>query len=199
MHDVIPIFRAADLVVVSGKAPVSRAIKARTCTLCDSLRSLLGWPTWKCISHVAICAIYDGEVLLFESTTLSPLPCVVRGRRHAGMQAHRPLEWLAATAGNIWVASLPKYYGIEEHESHDLTDFLLDHIDRGYDPRGAIEAGVRWNHNSDLSTVFCSEIVSQALMVADVIPRDNASMFTPVDLIKSVVRRGIYGTPRRLK
>jgi hypothetical protein len=199
MASALPTFRPADIVVVSGKAPVSRAIKARTCSYCDAIRSLLGWPTWRCVSHVAICAVYEGQVLLFESTTLSRLPCVIRLVRHEGMQAHNPHDWVASTSGAIWVSSLPKYYGLEERESHALTDFLVDHIDRGYDPRGAIQAGARWADDSDLSTVFCSEIVAQALMVADVIERDNASKLTPVDLIKSVVSKGIYGTPRRLK
>jgi hypothetical protein len=199
MASAIPLFRPADLLLVSGKAPVSRLIKAGTCSRWDALRSVCGFPTWRCISHIGICANYAGQVLVFESTTLSPLPCVIRGGKRNGMQAHPPREWLESVEGHVWVASLPKYYMATEDESHELTDFLVEHIDSGYDPRGAIDAGLGWRRGCDLSTLFCSEIVAQALMVAEVIERDNASAITPAALIKEVVRRGIYTTPRQLK
>jgi hypothetical protein len=199
MADVIPLFRPADLVLVSGTAPVSRLIKAGTCSHWDALRSLCGFPTWRCISHIGICANYAGQMLLFESTTLSPLPCVIRGGHRNGMQAHPPRDWLKAAQGHVWAASLRTPYALKEGESHELTDFLLDSIDRGYDPRGAFDAGLHWSRGCDLSTVFCSEIVAQALMVADVIERSDPSAITPAALIKNVVHAAIYDTPRRLK
>lgn len=195
----IPLFRPADLMLVSGKAPVSRLIKAGTCSYWDAFRSVLGFPNWRCISHVGILANYAGQTLLFESTTLSPLPCVIRGGLHDGMQAHQPREWLTAVEGNIWVASLQKHYTLDEDNSHALTDFLIEHIEADYDPRGALDAGLHWSRGCDLSTVFCSEVVGQALMVADVIERNDPSRITPVSLITDVVERGIYSEPRRLK
>jgi hypothetical protein len=199
MADVLPIFRPGDLMLVSGKSPVSRAIKAGTCSHWNAFWSALGFPTWQCVSHIAIVANYAGQPLVFESTTLSRIPCVIRGGKRNGMQAHQPGEWIETTDGNLWVASLRDLYALKETASHDLTDFLIDHLEAGYDPRGALDAGLNWRRGCDLSTVFCSEIVSQALMVAEVIERDDPSAITPVELITSVVKRAIYSTPRRLK
>lgn len=191
--------RTADLLLVSGRGAVSRAIKARTCNKWHALKGLLGWPCWQCVSHVAIVAQAMGQLLVFESTTLSSLPCAVSGQRRSGMQAHGPADWLAGAGGAVWQASLAPWYGLDDRDQRKLSEFLLDAIDRGYDPRGALVAGIGRPRDSDLSTVFCSEIVAAGLMVAGVMPRDNASRYHPSGLIRDLVRRGIYGLPRRLK
>lgn len=183
------------MLLVSGTAPVSRAIKLRTCAKWRVALDLLGCPTCYCINHVGTCAMYDREPMVFESTTQSKLPCAIRKRRHDGVQAHRMADWLAHVGGRVWVASLQPWYALDAVASQRLTDFFVSQLDVGYDVRGAIEAGVRFPSGADPALWYCSEISKQGLMAAGAVPRGNPSC-TPVSLISGLVRDGIYAQPR---
>jgi hypothetical protein len=66
----------------------------------------LPWPAkWTGLSHVAVIGMHPhacGETAVWESTTGSKLPCLLRGYPVDGVQAHGVAEWLAAYKGFVW-------------------------------------------------------------------------------------------------
>lgn len=57
-----------------------------------------GFPWWHA-SHVGIIGEHNGELLLFESTTLSDVPCVIQGKPFKGVQAVRLKDRVATYRG----------------------------------------------------------------------------------------------------
>ena len=72
--------KPGDIIGFSGNSPISDLVNLAT----------LGVPRWS-ISHVGIMAEIKGELLLVESTTLDPLPCVVLGKVFDGV---RLITWM---------------------------------------------------------------------------------------------------------
>lgn len=162
-----------------------------------------GVPFWS-LSHIGIIAEHQGEPLLFESTTLSDLPCVIRGRCCKGVQAHRLAERLATYHGRAWHYPLCReLYGFE---SRRLSDFLAGMLGRGYDESGAFRAGgIGFSfiesllREQDLHSLFCSELCAAAHTTIGLFRTDNVSRWSPARFVRSERRQAILRWPKRLK
>lgn len=153
-----------------------------------------GVPFWH-LSHIAVAARHPDrpELLLCESTTLADSPCIIQGRRVAGVQWHPIAERIRAYKGLVW------YYRPRSPLYHDeaarLSEFLAGMTGRHYDTPGALGARdwllaalVRWGRPADLSSLFCSELCAAAGQMLDRFPPgDNASGFSPNRLARKAV------------
>ena len=123
-----PSFRAGDVIGFSGANWESDLINLAT----------LGIPRIS-ISHVAIVGPYRGELVLFESTTLGDLPCIVRGEVFHGTQAHRIEDRLESYHGKAWHYPLAK--PLRFSEADHLGHWLIHHVGIAYDEIGAFRSG----------------------------------------------------------
>ena len=162
-----------------------------------------GIPWWN-ISHVGIIGEHKGELLLFESTTLSDVPCVIQGKPFKGTQAVRLSDRLERYSGRAW--HYPLYRPLFDAEAERLNDFLRDNIGIAYDYIGAVRAGgIGWSwfesllHDEDLSFIFCSELVAAAHALIGLLQTDNISRWNPNRLIRHQRWAGILRKPRRLQ
>lgn len=188
-----PAPKAGDLIGFSGDSWLSAGINLAT----------YGVPFWS-LSHVGIIGEHEGELLLFESTTLTDLPCVVQGKAVCGTQAVRLDSRVASYKGKIWHYSI--YRPLYPFESKRLTGFLLEYLGQNYDTIGAFRAGgIGWSwiesklRRQDLSSLFCSEYCAAAHAHVGIFRTDHVSRWSPNRLIRAKRRRGILLKPWRLK
>jgi hypothetical protein len=156
------------------------------------------------LSHVGIVASAHGDLVLFESTTLSSLPCHLTGQHTNGVQAHKIDDIKSTYRGRVY--HYPLYRRLYTHEEQRLTLSLLSHIGTSYDKTGAIQAGglvTAWiesiKRGEDLTSLFCSELVACALSDVGVFPTSNASRWSPNKLVRTLRRTGILRKPTRIK
>lgn len=161
------------------------------------------------VSHVGIMAEHDGELLHFESTTLSDLRCVIQGRKVKGMQAVKLADRINSYPGRAY--HYPLYRPLYDHESRRLTAWLVERIGQPYDTKEAIEAGglfgiltaaAHWSRMLGLrpsAGYFCSQEDADALSIIGVAPTDDGAKWNPNHLVRSLRRREILLPPRRLK
>jgi len=187
-------FQPGDLIGFSGRELVSRAIKALTVAPCFWLR-----PHWRSISHIGICAEYHGRVLLFESTTLTDLPCIIRGVKTAGVQAHLPDERIDGYHGFVFRARLSKLDRLFRPDSTKLTGCLLEFLGAPYDMLGAILSGTPWPTDSRQATVFCDDLCALMLRKLGRLQVGNSKSYSPASLLREVVRTGVYQKPERVR
>jgi hypothetical protein len=192
-HKPRPEVKAGDIIGFSGDSWMSFGISVAT----------LGIPFWD-LSHVGIIGEHEGELLLFESTTLSDLACVIQEKRVSGVQAHRMDDRVQAYRGKAWL--YPVYRSLYPPESKRLSSFLTKHIGKDYDTIGAVRSGGKvcsWIESllrrQDLSSLFCSELCAAAFQCTGILPTDNASRWNPNRLVRACRRRGILRQPWRLK
>jgi hypothetical protein len=159
---------------------------------------------WSGASHVGIIGEHAGELLLFESTTLSNIPCVIQGKPFKGTQAVHLDERLATYRGRAY--HYPLYRRLYDAESDRLNQFLIDHIAIPYDAIGAIRAGgAAWSwfesclHHEDLGSIFCSELCAAAHRDIGMLRTDNVSRWNPNRFIRRERRENILVKPWRLK
>lgn len=164
-----------DVIAFAGRGPLSRAIAWKTCSWWQLLRG-----RW--ISHVGIVAPYFGRPLLFESTTLTDLPCEFAGWPLEGVQAHAPRDRLERYEGRAWRYRLRKPLPIRS----SLTKRLVKRLGIPYDHRQACLAGTHYLKRIealdrfDGEALFCSELVTLVLIEIGVIAIDtNPSIWTP--------------------
>lgn len=172
------------------------------CSIFINLMSY-GIPRWG-ISHVGIIGAYHGENLLFESTTLSNVPCVIQGKPFRGTQAVRLADRVAKYKGRIWL--YPLYRKLYTAEADRLNEFLIEHIGLPYDHVGAINAGGEvWSwfgthiREECLKRIFCSELCAAAHREIGLIRTNNVSSWNPNRFIRSERWHNILAQPRRLK
>ena len=142
------------------------------------------------LSHVGIMArVPDGRLLLFESTSLSDLPCVLSGESFVGTQAHELREAVAAYPGKAYL--YPLYRPLYRNEDGRLTQFLMETVHTPYDLMGAFRSagvGISWIESlfreQDLTSIFCSEWIASALSIIGVFPTSNASRWSPNKLVR---------------
>jgi hypothetical protein len=188
------VVKPGDVIGFSGKSWISVGVNIAT----------YGIPLFG-ISHVGIMAnAPDGQLLIFESTSLADLPCVISGENFTGTQAHKLEDILRVYAGKAW--HYPLYRPLYPSESERLTQFLMETIHTPYDLMGAFRTagvGLSWVESlfrpQDLSTIFCSEWVASALSVIGVFPTSNASRWNPNRLVRHLRWNGVVCKPRRLK
>ena len=186
--------KAGDVIGFSGNSWISALINIGT----------YGIPFWD-ISHVGVMAhAADGRLLLFESTTLENMPCEIAGACFNGTQAHDLAKVLKAYNGKVW--HYPLYRSLYEYEDKRLTDFLMATIHTPYDAMGAFRAagvGLSWVEScfreQDLHMIFCSEWVAAAYADIGIMPTANAARWNPNHLCRTLRRREIVLTPRRMR
>ena len=162
-----------------------------------------GVPFWS-ISHVGIVGEHNGELLLFESTTLNNLPCVIRGHSIKGTQAQRLDTRLLSYRGKAY--HYPLYRRLYDFERERLHEFLMDSLGVPYDDVGAFRAGgTGWSwfeslmRGESMCSLFCSEFVCAAHREIGVFPTDNVSRWSPNKFVRTERKREILLKPRRLK
>lgn len=188
------VVKPGDIIGFSGRSWLSAAINIAT----------YGIPFFG-ISHVGVMAeADDGRLLIFESTAVDILPCIISGKPFAGTQAHVLEDIVGFYTGRAY--HYPLYRPLYPNENARLTQFLMSTIHTPYDKIGALRAtgvGISWLESllrpQDLSTIFCSEWTASALSVTGVFPTSNASHWSPNKLTRYLRRNGVLGKPRRIK
>lgn len=190
----VNVIKAGDMLGFSGKGFASAVINLAT----------YGVPAWS-LSHVALLAkATDGRLLVFESTSLSDLPCAINGERFAGTQAHELDAVIQNYNGRIY--HYPLYRLLYVSEDERLTRFLMETLGTPYDMTGAFRTagvGLSWIESllrpQDLTSIFCSELIAAALANIGIFSTSNASRWNPNRLIRSLCWNGIVSKARRLK
>ena len=156
------------------------------------------------VSHIGIVAEYQHEFLLFESTTLSDIPCRIQGVPIKGSQAQRVGPRLARYRGKVW--AYKPFRPLYKHESERLTAFLVSGLGRPYDQVGAFRSGgvaFSWLeskiHAPNLASLFCSEWVAAALAEIGLLPTNHPSKWNPNRLIRFLTKKEFFKQPVRLK
>jgi hypothetical protein len=163
-----------------------------------------GIPFWH-LSHVGVIADYEGQLLLFESTTLSDVPCVIQRKPVRGVQAVRLRDRLAKYQGKAW--RYPLYRTLYDHESRRLTKFLVDRLGRPYDERAAIESAGLLGLLTCVATkirvpdwaYFCSDLGMGAVSDVGLIATDDSAKWNPNKAVRYLRKREILLPRRRLK
>lgn len=162
-----------------------------------------GIPFWWA-SHVGIIGEFAGEQLLFESTTLSNIPCVVQGQTFKGVQAIRLTDRVRSYEGRVY--HYPIYRPLFGFEAERLNEFLLDKVGTPYDMHGGMRSathGLSWLESrfkgEDLNFIFCSELVAAAHAKIGLLQTSSASRWNPNRLIRYERRTGILRRSRRLQ
>ena len=162
-----------------------------------------GIPYWWA-SHVGIIGEYKGEQLLFESTTLSNIPCVIQDKPFKGVQAVRLSDRVRTYKGRIY--HYPIYRPLFGAEDARLNAFLLEKIGTPYDMPGGMRSathGVSWLESrfsgEDLNFIFCSELVAAAHARIGLLQTISASRWNPNRLIRYERRTGLLRRSRRLR
>ncbi len=185
-------YKNGDLIAFSGFGRASVVVNLVT----------YGIPYWHA-SHVGIIGTYKGEQLLFESTSLSNIPCVIQDKSFRGVQAVRLQDRLDTYYGRVW--HYPIYRRLFGVESERLNDFLIDKVGIDYDLVGGMRStgvGLSWVESrlrgEDLSSLFCSEYISAAHRCIGLLRTDNASSWSPNKLIRHERRDKTLSRPRRI-
>ena len=186
-------FKTGDIISFSGFGRKSVIVNLVT----------FGWPFWWA-SHVGIIGEYKGEQLLFESTTLSNLPCVVTGKPFKGVQAVRLPERVKTYNGRVY--HYPIYRPLFGMEADRLNEFLLESIGTPYDLTGGMRSathGLSWLEarfkGEDLNFIFCSELCAAAHARIGLLQTTSASRWNPNRFIRYERRTGILRRSRRLR
>lgn len=185
--------RPGDIIGFSGDSWLSAGINLAT----------YGIPFWG-LSHVGIVGGFRDRNVIFESTTLSDLPCVVQGEKVSGTQAHETYECISHYRGKVW--HYPLWRPLSFGESLRLTTFLLKYLGTNYDAIGAFRAGGRiWSwlesklRKQDLTALFCSEFCAAAHQHVRIFKANNVSRWNPNFFVRTERRRGILMKPKRIK
>lgn len=185
--------KAGDILGFSGYNGVSYFINAVT----------YGIPGFS-VSHVGILGEYNGELLLFESTTLDDFPCIIQGKPFRGAQAVRLSDRLGSYGGKVW--HYPLYRTLYAEENKRLSEYLISKIGTPYDSIGAFRSGglgFSWLESKlrepDLSALFCSEWVASAHREIGILQTDNESKWNPNSLVRYERRKGLLLKPRRVR
>ncbi len=188
-------FKPGDVIGFSGKSWESAFVN-----VCS-----YGIP-WFGTSHVGILAQdpKTKKLLLWESTTLGELPCIIKGKKFAGTQAHDLYDVVKSYDGFVYHYQL--YRTLYRHESKRLSQFLVGTLGIPYDLVGALRSGgfgysmiESIFRRQDLASIFCSEWCAAALACIGVFRTTNASRWSPNVLVRSMRKGGIIKKPRRIK
>lgn len=187
-----PLIKAGDIIGFTGVGKECVAINILT----------YGIP-WYSIAHVGIIGRYYGELLLFESTTLSDVQCVVQGKLFDGVQAVRLEDRLDGYGGKVW--HYPLHRPLYSHEEFRLNRFLISQVGTPYDREGAIASGgFLWSwyksllHDEDISSLFCSELCAAAHNYVGLMRTGNVSSWNPNYLVRYERAQRIITRPWRL-
>ena len=186
--DVLFVAKPGDQIFFRGQGTVSRTIAFGSCSVWQLLKG-----HW--LSHVGTVFAHEGRLLLGHSTTLATKPCYFAGKCVSGVQAHDLYEYTSDHAGQAWIARLPVYRDLNEHESTLLTRMIVEAMGQPYDAVGAFVSATRvlrrmpWFYES-VKHAFCSEFDAWLLKNLGRWPMDSASCFTPARMARDGVRNG---------
>lgn len=179
--------KAGDFIGFSGRDLMSAVINVGT----------LGIPFFG-LSHCGI-AVSDPEtpdnLMIFESTTISPGPCAFTRERTSGVQAHR-LPWrIENYEGKVWHYPLSRT--LSEAQRGVLWRSCLDDLGKDYDYLQAFRSrslGFGWLEKAlygkeNLTSVYCSEFVASKYRELDVFRTGNVSRWSPNRLSRSLIER----------
>jgi hypothetical protein len=143
-------------------------------------------------------------LLLFESTTLDPLPCVIQKKQFDGLQAHYLKDVAANYTGKVW--HYPVCRKLYNFEQKRLSEFLLGIIGTPYSKMDAFRSGGEGLsfveslfREADLHHIFCSEAVAAAHTYVGLFKTDNVGRWNPNKLLRQERMDGLLLKPRRLK
>ena len=157
------------------------------------------------LSHVGIMGeATDGRLLLFESTTLSKLPCLIQGKLFDGAQAHDLNDLIRIYRGKVFRYSL--YRSLYEAEQERLTEYLMKIVGTPYDKMGAMRSagvGISWIESllpeKAMTSVYCSEWTSNALEEIGLCPEAGFHRYNPNRLMRHLKKLKLVKRPVRLK
>lgn len=185
--------KPGDIIGFSGNSWLSAGINLAT----------YGLPFWS-LSHVGIIARFRDRNVLFESTSLSDLFCMVQRKRVSGTQAHRAYECISKYKGKVW--HYPLRWALPTGDAMRLTTFLLKYIGTNYDAIGAFRSGGKiWSwlesklRREDLTSLFCSELCVAAHHHVKIFYPNGASHWNPNNFVREERKRGILLKPVRIK
>lgn len=140
-------------------------------------------------SHIAIVGTYDRKKVLFESTTLNDVPCLIQGERVSGVQATDFDDRTRNYRGKVF--HHPLSVPLTRVEKQRLNRFLLSHIGKDYDAIGAFRSGgIAWSwiesklRRADLTSLFCSEYCAAAHKKLNRLETKNVSRWSPNAFIR---------------
>jgi hypothetical protein len=185
-----------DLIGFSGDSWLSGVINLAT----------LGWPGIG-LSHVGIVAQqYSGRLVLVESTTIAPEPCIIRRHHVRGAQMHDLVDVLQRP-GRIY--HYPLAVPLSGADADCLRDYMTDLVraEKPYDFVGAAKSRFTlvallrcWLHGREsLRSLFCSEMCAAALRYVGRFHTKNASAWSPNQLCRRCVRQWVLCPAVRLK
>ena len=152
-------------------------------------------------SHVGIVAEYQGDLRVFESTSLCKTPDLATGRSWSGVQVQRIEDRIEQYGGKVKRLSLVDMWQLSTKESSLLSHILCKHwIGKPYDIGGAILSGTqvfKWTHllPYPCEQLFCSQLVAACLMRLCRLGHENPAVYNPASLIRRVRREGKYSAP----
>lgn len=181
--------KVGDLIFFYGRDTVSRTISF--------------W-TWGGPSHVGIVASDDGigvpnatgQLVLFESTTMCPTPCLVQQKPTHGIQVQNIQDRIAQ------YGTAPVYLKLREECAFSPTEVNKFHVFAkrmvgtvDYDMPAAIRSGtniVKYLVQPNINTLFCSATVARLLMLMNKMNWANPEIFTPGGLKHLLLRTAVY-------
>lgn len=160
----------------------------------DWLSRLISWSTWG-PSHVGIIAELNGQLVLFESTTLCKTPCLIQGKCVSGVQAQNIEDRVKQyRGGSVKYYPLHSHLNLNETESTKMSNFLISQIGKEYDKKAAVLSAshiLKYFPNPDLDTIFCSALVARALMISGRMPWANPETYSPASLLRTLKKSAI--------
>ena len=154
-----------DVILASGRSPVSQVIKV---------------VTWSDISHLATVYILDGNIFVWESTSL--------GKGVDGVRMTLMSEWVAQYNGKVKIRHLR--YDRDEVFYQAYKDTRQDFKGKKYEQNFWELAGsaMPWKNKDNLTTIYCAELKSEVDMRSGVLPRHKptylpANEVTPADYL----------------
>lgn len=146
-------FSLAGVALFKGKDPFSKAILKLTAS------------PW---SHVGlIVADQDGQRYCFEST--GSATDILKRHVLPQVQIHRWEEVISGYDGGV----AARWFKFSEAAAPDLTSFVQENLGKPYEQSlSTLFACItRKNRTDDLTSVFCSELVAEALIGCNILPK----------------------------
>jgi hypothetical protein len=180
--------QAGDILAFYGTDPLSLLIRASTFGP----------------SHVGILAPLPGkstDLLLFESTTLSPLRCASSGEFFDGVQCCNPLDRISSYHGKVYAYHLHPDLVLSPSEIVRLSTYLQSQLGRPYDYRSAVLSIthlLKFRNSFTPDSIFCSALVARSLMLVNRMNWANPEWFSPASLLSTLRTSATYGKVQRL-
>jgi len=147
---------------------------------------------------------YD-QLVLFESTTFCPIPCMIQDKKVHGAQAHPLQPRMDAYWGSVW--HYPLINPLSSDARITLSKFLHAQIGRPYDMRGALRSGGKvysyleslFRKSNDDSSLYCSEWCALAHRSIGLFRTRSASKWSPNALVRAEYEQETIDKRIRLK